>query len=312
MSENNNTPKLTIEKAPIWGVTNDAFTYSKYGVVWGALPSELRNGLIRAGLTDMARVLDLFYHYADITTIPAEFMTLDEFTLRVTTAMGWYSQTLHIQFDITARTCRKVYEQLQGRGLPKRGEFLRGFFLSYFLSDSEGKKVRKNSKRGRMEGRPSTKNAELNIPADLFELAPLAGALGVDLFVSAGELEIQAYQTGPHYRAASTFQEVRERPGKYARVQITKPTTGISNPTIKPYAKLAGIVITPQPPKLTELTPEDLLALPEKRKDGFFLQDDKGNKYPYCKSAARYAVRKNRGKLSRGVYQASHYAPEGE
>lgn len=300
------------------------FTYSKYGVVWGSLPSEVRNGLIRAGLTDMARVLDLFYHYADITTIPAEWVTLDEFTFRVNEVIEWYSETLHLRFDITPRTCRKVFEQLQGRGIPKRGEFLRGFFLSYIsLENQEGKKVRKNSKRGRMEGRPS-KNTELCIPATEFELKPLASALGVDFFVSAGELEIQDYQTGPRYRAASTFQEIRERPGKYARVQITRHA-GISNPTIKPYAKLAGIKRTTQPPTLAELAPDQIAGLPRNHKalrlmiiqkqikGNVFLQGERGNKkhnQEYTQAGVQRLKMLGCEKLYRGEYQASHYGPE--
>src|SRR5688500_5663051 len=53
-------------------------------VGWGnyidGLPSETRNGLIAAGLTDLARALDLFYHYNYVTGDRIEYVTLDLLT----------------------------------------------------------------------------------------------------------------------------------------------------------------------------------------------------------------------------------------
>jgi hypothetical protein len=275
----------TVEELPVW--------------VHGGLPSEIRNGLISSGLTDLARALDLYYHYGDVMEDRTEWVSIDEFTFRVNSVI----QTFNQPFDFTPRTFRKVFEQLQGRGLPKKGEFLRGFFLSYFsLQLEEGKKVRKNSKRGRLEGRPSKKNGALWLPTDMFELRPLADALGVSLS-DAGPLEINDYQTGPRYRAASTFQNVKDRPGKYARKQIAAPT-GISYPTIKTYAKLAGIVITPQPPKLR------LMVFQKQVKSNVFLQDERGIRHEYTQAGAMQSAAMGGGKLYRAEWQASDYQLE--
>jgi len=286
--------------------------------VHGALPSETRNGLIAAGLSDMARALDLFFHYNYMLQERIEYVTLDLLSSCIEAVVNTYG----IPFDFKPWTYRKVFEQLQGKRLPKKGEFLRSFFLSYFsLQLKEGKKLLKNSKRGRKEGRPS-RETWLWIPRSRDDIAPLAAVLDRDWIVDAGALEIDDYQTARHYKAAATFQEVKARPGKYARRQIVA-STKISFPTLKPYAELTGITITPQAPKRTELTPAQVLELPEnhtalrlmiaqkKVKANAFMVDERGIRHELTKTGARQALAKGGGKLYRAEYQASDYRPEG-
>jgi hypothetical protein len=290
----------------------EAVQDGKYSVnlVYG-LPSETRNGLISVGLSDIARALDLYYHYIDLTRDNIEKVTLDGFTSILQEITNTYS----IPFDFKPWTYRKVFEQLQGKRLPKKGELLRTFFLSFFLQQSESKKNLKKSGRGR----PSS-DFFLWLPNDKNNLAPMAAVLSREWYVDAGSLTIDDYITASHYRAAAMFQEVKQRPGKYARRQLTK-SVKISFPTIKRYAELAGIKRTITPPNISELTPIQIDALPENHKalklailqrqikSNVFLMDSRGMRYEYTRAGAVRAAAKGAGKLYRAEWMASDYRP---
>lgn len=274
------------------------------------LSREARNSLITIGLTDLARVLDVIYHVrltADPLRPVPDAMTLDEFT-------ACLARVIDGRFTFKPYTIRKVFMQLQGKSLSDEGEFLRDFFPSFILQQEESKKILKNSKRGRKgEGRPRNR---VTIPTE----AELNSALGV-MPTRYNWLSVFDLETSQQYRAECMAQPIRDRPGKYARAQIAAPL-GISNPTIGKYCKLAGIIRTPQPPKLTELKPEEVIALPKDHKDlvlmrhqkqikpNMFLQDERGVRHEYTQRGASQAAMMGGGKLYRAEYQASEYRPE--
>jgi hypothetical protein len=252
-----------------------------------------RRAFISAGFTNLARVLDVMID----RELGGQLFTLRELTV--------------ILSGIVSTRCTwDVFNQLRGKRLPNKrgGEYLTLFFLSYSCQHKEGKESVKYSRRGQ----PAV-YARIPTPQEIQEAANVLP----DVHYGMTRKQIAS---AAEYRAACMADEIIRKPGKYARIQLTKPL-GISAPTVKVYCDRAGIVRTPQPPKLTELTPEDVLQLPEnhnalklairqkKVKAGEFMQDERGIKHELTQAGARQAATMGGGKLYRAAYLASDYKP---
>lgn len=249
-----------------------------------------RRAFIRAGLTNLARVLDVCIDRER----GGELLTLRE----MTDVLG----------DVLSPRCVwDAFNQLRGKRLPNKreGEYLTDFFLSYSqLKDS--KKSVKYSKRGQ----PAA-TARIPMPQEI------QAAVKVVPDVHYG-MTRQQMAKAAEYRAACMVDEIRRKPGKYARKQLAAPL-GISYPTIKAHCQRGGIVITPQPPKLTELTPAEVAALPTDRKalrlmilqKKVRLNVSLSNEYhmitEYTQEGARRLMEAGGSKINKIEWQASDY-----
>lgn len=278
-------------------VTN-TYTAGRLGIV--GMSREARRALISQGLTNLARALDILY----TCDLGGSDLTFREFRGIV-------------KAGLKAKALRVAWEHLQGKNLPAKVKVsFCPFFSLPILQPKESKKKVKNSKRGRAEGRPEQAvriptEQELNAALDV---AP-ANYYGMDLHLVIGD--------PARYRAEALADEVRRKPGKYARAQLAAPL-GISYPTIKAYCERAGIDRQPNPPKLTELKPEEIAALPANYRalrleilkkhiaPNVYLQDERGNRHAYTQAGAQQSASMNGGKLYRAEYQASTYTPKGE
>ena len=261
---------------------------------------EARRVFISAGLTNLSRALDVLLDAGR----GGEVMTLAEFTASVLPAL-------------TVETARVTFKHLRGMNLPTkpRGSFGCVFSFLNSLQHKEGKKVTRNSKRGRAEGRPQ---ARATIPTE----SQVNQALGIVPSHYYG-MTPEVIGNAKQYRAACMADVIRRKPGKHARKQLAEPL-GISYPTIKAYCEVAGIIRTQTPPKLKDLTPEDVIALPadhrerrlmllqKKAQPNVYLLDERGTRHEYTQAGARQAAALGGGKLRRAEYQASDYRPKGE
>lgn len=281
-----------------WEFSPVTVTYTPAPVGIVGMSREARRVLIANGLTTLARALDLLF---DLRR-GGEIVTRTEFSEAVLLALK-------------AKARRVAWENLLGTNLPsKTNEFLTLFFLSS-LQHTEDKKKGKNSKRGRAEGRPAKlaripTEHELNAALDI---AP-AHYYGMTL---------EQISNAAQYRAEALADEIRRKPGKYARAQLAAPM-GISFPTIKNYCDRAGIERTQNPPKLTELKPENITVLPanyralrlailkKQQAPNVYLQDERGNRFAYTQTGAQQSAEMSGGKLYRAEYQASTYTPKAQ
>jgi hypothetical protein len=259
-----------------------------------------RRAFIKAGFTNLARVLDV--------TIDRE-LGGQLFTLRELNKI--------LSGIVSTRCTWDAFNQLRGKRLLNKrgGEYLTLFFLSYSSQHKEGKESVKYSPHRKTGGKKGNPAVYARIPTPQEIQAAVKVAPDVHYGMTRKEIASAA-----EYRAACMADVVNRRPGKYTRDQHAKPL-GISYPTIKVYCDRAGIIRTPQPPKLTELTPEDVLQLPEnhnalklairqkKVKAGEFMQDERGIKHELTQAGAKQAATMGGGKLYRAAYLASDYKP---
>ena len=260
---------------------------------------ETRRVFIREGLTNLARALDVLIHLER----GGETMTLKEFSA----CLSPY---------LSAKCIRVAFDQLHGKNLPEsgEGEFLTFFSPSLFFSTEEESKRVKNSphrKTSKPEGRPA---ATVRAPT----LAEITDAARVTPRVYYA-MDPETIKNAADYRAEAIADQFKRKPGTYPLSQ-TKEWLGTSAHTVRRYARRRGIQVTPQI-KLTELTPEDVLALPEnyiefrklvkqkKLSTRVFLTDENNYIYPYTKNGAKFAAYRGGGKLYRAERLASHYGP---
>ncbi len=269
---------------------------------------EARSILISAGLTNLARALDILID----NHRGGDILTLAEFTACVGPMIG----------DSTARL---AFDNLRGLRLPKtltkigEGSIRANLTLLNTLQHTEGTNSRGNSPH-RSTGKPMGKpQARAKVPTE----ADINAALDIK---PANRYGLTYYPMAPNvignakrYRAEVLRDVIRRKPGKYARKQI-KNLAGIrSNSTIKVYCDETGTVRTPQPPRLIELTPAQLLELPTNHRERVklikqkklnpvpCLQDERGIKHEYTQAGAQRADDLGEGKLYRVEYQASDY-----
>jgi hypothetical protein len=260
-----------------------------------------RRAFIAAGFTNMARALDVLIDQER----GGEIVTFAEL------------RNILLPF-MADRSVRNVFDNLRGLKLPNEqaGEFLTLFTPSSSLQHSEGTKTVKNSKRGRLEGRPR-KTARIPTRA---EIAKAANVVPDVCYL----MTVEQIRSAAEYRAACMADEIWRKPGKYARKQLTAPMGIKSNSTIKAYCERVGIVRTPQPPKLVELTPAQVLELPEnhrarrlmiaqkKIKPNAYMVDERGTRHELTQAGALHAAAMGGGKLYRAEYQASDYRRKGD
>jgi hypothetical protein len=280
-----------------WTFSTTTIAALPIGIV--GMSREARAAMIAEGATNEARAFDVLI---DLDRAG------EDYTLKELQAV--------LLPHITKATTRAIFERLQGKKIPKQedGSFCCVFSFLITLQHEEGKKVSKNSKRGRAEGRPQ---GTVRTPT----AAQLTQAVGVTASHYYA-MPADVISNAKLYRAACMADVIRRKPGKHARKQLADPL-GISYPTIKTYCDAAGIVRTPQPPKKTELTPAQVIALPadhnalklmiahKKIKSNVFLEDESGGRHEYTQAGAKQAAAMGGGKLYRMEWQASDYRPQG-
>jgi len=261
---------------------------------------EARSKLIAMGLTNFARAFDWLIH----THETGKYFTFKEFAKAVQPVMSEHTTT-------------NTFHHLQGKNLPKKteGGLIATFFLSYSLQHKESKKHAFNSphkKTGKNKGRPL---ARAYVPTE----AQINQVLGI-VPLTFNTISLDTITDAAQYRAACMASVIYRKPGKYARRQLTEPL-GISAPTIAAYCDRTNILRTPTPPKVTELTPDQIQSLPanhwervtsilqKKLKANKYLQDEHNARHEYTQQGARHAAQMGSRKLYAVEYQASDYRP---
>lgn len=283
-----------------WTFAPVTYTYTAGRVGIVGMSREARRALIAQGLTNLARALDILIDLQ---------LGGNEFTFREYSGI--------VKAGLKPKALRVAWEHLQGKNLPAKVEkSFCPFFSLPILQPKESKKKVKNSKRGRDEGRPEQ---AVRIPTE----QELNAALDVTPVHYYGMDLLDVIGNPAQYRAEALADEIRRKPGRYARAQLAAPL-GISNPTIKTYCERAGIDRQQNPPKLTPLKPDEIAALPANYRalrleilkkhiaPNVYLQDERGNRHAYTQAGAEQSARMDGGQLYRAEYQASTYTPKGE
>jgi hypothetical protein len=268
-----------------WTFSNTAtITALPVGIV--GMSREARRVYISLKLTNFARAMDILI---DLER-GGDTLSLKEFTELV-------------QPYMKGKPARVVFEQLRGKNLPDN---LPNEITALFSAGTS----KKQSKRGRNEGRPQT---TARIPTH----AEITTAAEVTPSVYYG-MSLDVISNAANYRAACMADEIKRKPGTYPRSKVAG-WVGCSYPTIKTNCKRAGIVRTPQFRK-TELTPEEITQLPENyavlkmTKPGIhmeYMEDERGKRYALTVAGAIQAAANGGGKLYRVERLAADYRPQG-
>ena len=196
------------------------------------LTCELREALVKAGMTSQARAIEALYSIG--------FMAGD--TFEIATA-GKQLKDL-----ISTKTLRAAINAECGEG-----SFCLFFPTLYSLQQSTIEKTGKNSDKKR-EGRPS-KSYIMPAPSQIAEI------LGVRIGSHYATMPAEALRDRKRYRAEVIAAQPRRKAGQYARKYLAD-RIGVTPRTAQNYDKLNNLKVT-QMFNRQLLTAEDIAALPE-------------------------------------------------
>lgn len=243
-----------------------------------AISTELREGLITAGLTSLSRLLD--------SLVLAGWKPGREFTRKdaVIASSGLLSSK-------TVRTATTSLDNLC--------PFLPPFSLEPVKMEKRG-----NNSRSR---RPA-KVYRLPIPAEL--ISQLAKNYCMkEHALHFDDIPPEKIRNAADYRAEVYAALPRRIPGRYARKTLAV-RIGVTNRTAQTYDKRAELRVTPNIDK-QELTFEEITNLPEElpktRKYNVWLEDERGIKHPAIKKAIYFIAEHGGGKVYRFEQFANTY-----